>query len=509
MVDYDLIVVGSGAGGLAAGLEVARNRHSVLVLEAAPVFGGCLSSLVAAGYSFDMGLHYLGQLGKGHDFSKALHGLGLSDRVEFIELEPSAIDRYCFPDFELRLCRGKDPFKEQLLQLFPCEEKGINKFFRVYDRVTQATDRFMYVENRPSKVLAWMLKNPFMLKYARVPYQALLDAITPDIRLQTALAAPWFDYMLPPKRASVIYGLGTWRHYLSGAFYPRGGSGALRDAFVGELLAHGAELRCSSRVTSIDRRESTFHVTTEDGAQRTSKAVVSNADPKITLGELVRPGLLPTRLVNKAKGLRPSGSLVCVLAGTDLDLPAHDMTSGNLVHYGQYDINDIYNKIMATEFPEICNCIFINSPSVKDPTANLAPRGRHSLQIMAGANYSSFARWAHLPSRQRGGDYDYYVKELGDEMVATVERYLPQLSQHLDFVKYLTPLSFEGRINLVRGGIYGPELAPDQMGLGRFHDGTCGLEGLYLAGAGAKGGGVYYSLISGIQAGRRAVTVLD
>jgi phytoene dehydrogenase-like protein len=113
-----------------------------------------------------------------------------------------------------------------------------------------------------------------------------------------------------------------------------------------------------------------------------------------------------------------------------------------------------------------------------------------------------------MPPGERGREYEAYVKKLGDEVVTTVEKYIPNLSRHLEFVKYVTPLSFESRVNLVRGGIYGPEQTPDQMGPGRFHDGTCGVEGLFLTGAGTKGGGVYFAMVSGIQAGRKTVSFL-
>ena len=508
MLDFDVIVIGSGAGGMAAGLKIAQSQHSVLVLEAAPNFGGCLSPITEAGYHFDIGVHYVGQLAKGDSFWASLDEIGMADRVEFVELQPDAIDRYSFPDFELHLCKGKDLFKEQLIQLFPKEERGIHKFFKIYDQVMRAADSFVDLEMRPLKMLGWMLRNPSMRKYARVPYQTLLDAVTSDIRLQTALSASWFDYMLPPDRASVFCGLGTWRHYLSGGYYPRGGSVALRDTFVAALQEQGAEMRCSSPVAEIDRRNGKLQVTSVNGERWICKAVVSNADPMITLSELASPRLVPPRVANKARRLRPSGSLFGVLAGTDLDLPTLGVTSGNLVHYGIYDINKIFREAMVSESPDISKCLFINSPSVKDSDGGLSPKGRHSLQLLAGADYSSFERWATMPSRERGQEYEAYVRKLGEQIVTTVERYIPQLSQHLEFVKYITPLSLEARVNLVRGGLYGPEQTPDQMGLGRFHDGTCGIEGLFLAGAGTKGGGVYFAVISGIQAGRKVIASL-
>lgn len=509
MADYDVIVVGSGAGGMAAALKVARAGRSVLLLEAAPAFGGCTNPLQKAGYSFDMGVHYLGQLARGDRAWRGLEELGLAEKVEFIELNPDAIDRYVFPDFELRLCKGKERFKEQLIKLFPKEERGIDKYFQIYDRVTQAVESLLDVEARPLKVFGWMVKNPVMLKYGRATYQALLDEVTSDLRLQTALASCWFDYMPPPETASAAYGLQTWYHYLSGAYYPRGGSGALRDAFIWALEERGAGLRSSCAVTAIERRDGDFVVTSADGQQWRAKAVVSDVNPVVTLGNLVDPKLVPSRVRRKATRLRPSTSSFGLFVGTELDLPSLGMTTGNLVHYGCYDINRIFKETMAAKSPKLSNSILVLSPSIRDPDGVLAPKGHHSLEILVGASYEAFERWAHLPPRERGGDYWAFVKGLGDELISTVEPYVPGLSQNLKFVEYVTPLTFERSIHLVRGGIYGPEMTPDQMALGRFPDGTCGVEGLFLAGAGTKGGNLLLAVASGIQAGRAAVSFIS
>jgi len=101
------------------------------------------------------------------------------------------------------------------------------------------------------------------------------------------------------------------------------------------------------------------------------------------------------------------------------------------------------------------------------------------------------------------------VKGLGDELISTVERYIPQLSQHLRFVEYITPLTFETRLSFVKGGIYGPALTPDQMGPARFPDGTCGVHGLFLAGAGTMGSSVRYCVTSGVRAGRNAASFIN
>ena len=99
MTDYDAIVIGSGAGGLGAALRMSQQGVSVLLLEAAPNFGGYLNPFTRNGYSFDTGLHYLGKLQPGGSFMMLMELLEVDKEVSFIELNPDGFDCFCFPGF--------------------------------------------------------------------------------------------------------------------------------------------------------------------------------------------------------------------------------------------------------------------------------------------------------------------------------------------------------------------------------------------------------------------------
>lgn len=224
MADYDAIVIGSGAGGMSASLKLARCDFSVLLLEAMPAFGGYLNPFRRRNYTFDTGLHDLGELARGDSLSRLLDELGIGEAVRFVELDPEGFDRYVFPDYELRVCKGKQRFIERLISDFPREERGIQRFFEVFDKIMKALAASWSMEGGALKMLGFMLNHPIMVRYSRVPYQRLLDEVTSERRLQAALAAPCGGYGVPPARASVIIAIMVWAHYLKGAYYPYGGA---------------------------------------------------------------------------------------------------------------------------------------------------------------------------------------------------------------------------------------------------------------------------------------------
>jgi len=347
-----------------------------------------------------------------------------------------------------------------------------------------------------------------MMKYSRVPYQKLLNDVTSNKRLQGALAAPCADYGVPPEKASIIIAVMVWAHYLKGAYYPCGGSGSLRDAFVSGLKDHGAEMKKGSRVISVDKTGNEFIITTEEGEKYTARAVISDVDPVVTLGKLVNSELVPTKIKRKVMQLRPSEGMFYAFIGTDLDLPSVGITDANIIHYDDYNINKLYTQRPVSGTPETFPTFFITSPSLKDPEGGHAPEGYHTLQIITGMSYKLFEKWAHLPSMKRGEEYASLKEKIGKRLVASAERYIPTLSQHIDFVEYATPLSNKYWVNAVRGGNYGPEQTFDQVGPGRFTTFTAGIDGLFLAGAGTIGGGVMACVESGIQAASKAETYL-
>lgn len=498
---YDVVVIGSGIGGLTAALTAARRGRGVLVLEAGKQLGGFTNPFERKHYGFDPGVHYLGECGPRQAFRRLLDGLGL-DQVRFRELSPDGFDRLVFPGYEVSTCKGAARYEERLASDFPRERDGLARFFGLLRSFRAATEAFS--GHGVGSQLRALPHLPLFLRYGRATFAELLDDLIGDPLLKAVLAAQGGDYGLPPSRASAMIGLGVLDHYLGGAWFPVGGSRALRDAFVGALTTAGATLERNRPVERIlVRGGRAVGVLCEDGEEIGADAVISNADAAITYRELVGTPHLPGRMRRKVARTRGSVGSICLFIGTDIDLATTSMTDANVWHFSSTDLDAAYAPLERGALPS-SDFFFLSSPSLKDPgSPNKAPPGHHTLELVALAPFEPFSRWAGMKTMRRGEDYERLKADLADRYLAAAERYVPALRQHMKVLEVATPATNQSFVGVPRGAIYGPEHTPQQIGPFRY-SAKSPLDGLFLCGSSVFGAGIVPCASSGRVAGRLA-----
>lgn len=483
---FEVIVIGSGAGGLAAALQTAVRGRSVLVLEAAREIGGLLAPFRRGQYRFDTGLHYLGRCGDDEPLTLALSALGVE--VSFRELSPDGFDRLVFPGYEVTMPRGAERYREILVQDFAHERIGLEKFFALLAGFHEAAkDWGLSGDTFPR----------FFVDHARSTFGELLDGLIKDPLLKAVLSAQGGNYALPPGKASALIGLGILDHYLGGAYFPAGGSGALRDALVRALTARGGVMETRRAVTRIlVRRGRVAGVRCADGTEFEAPVVISNVDAAITYGELLDAADVPPRMREKAARTRPSLGALNLFLG--MPEPPAGMTDANIWHFASVDIDRAYEPVLAGELPRE-DSFFLSAPSLKAPS----PGGRHTLVLSTIVPYEPFASFRGTAPHRRGPEYEALKQQLTDRYLACVERYVPGAGASADVIELSTPLTNESYTGARLGGMYGPDHGPDQVGPFRFRiEGA--IPGLYLAGASTYGAGVVASMMSGVRAGALA-----
>ena len=127
---FDIVVIGSGLGGLECALILAKEGYKVCVLEKNRQFGGNLQTYVREKCIFDTGVHYIGGLEKGQNLYQIFKYLGIMDHLKLKRLDEDCFDIVSFEgDLKVyKYAQGYDKFYENLAQQFPEEKEAIKKY---------------------------------------------------------------------------------------------------------------------------------------------------------------------------------------------------------------------------------------------------------------------------------------------------------------------------------------------------------------------------------------------
>lgn len=502
-MSHDVIVIGSGIGGLTAALTCAKRGRSVLVLEAAKQFGGFINPFARKGYWFDTGIHYIGEMGPGQSLHRQFERLGLLDKVQFRELDPNGFDRYAFPDYEVAMCKGADAYCARLTRDFPHEASGLKRFFSMLDDI-QTVLKLVSKGPKPGQLLRALPKLPTLLRYHKATFSEIVNGCITDPRLRAVLAGPGGDIGLPPGKASGLVMMAVIGHFLGGAYFPIGGTKAVRDAYVACLQEQGAELRRNSPVERIlVENGRAVGVRTRKGEELRADVVISNAPAVPTLQKLVGMETLPGRLRRKVSRAEYSLGSLCAFVGTDLQPQDHGVTEANVWHYPSYDIDALYAPALEGRIGHDLP-FFLTVPTLKDPSNTHAPAGKHTVELITFAPYNQFEPWVGQKSMKREQAYNELKQQLGDRLIERAERYIPGLRDHMVVHEIATPATNVSYVNTPAGSIYGLSHTPGQIGLGRFGTRTP-VQGLFLCGADVLGGGIATCATSGTMAARAAM----
>ena len=409
-MSYDVIVIGSGIGGLTtAGLLARAGGKRVLVLERHTEPGGLTHTFRRDGASWDVGVHYIGQLGPGSQ------GRAYFDYLSGGELEwnrmPDSYDRFVYPGVELRVSSDPLRYERDLVDAFPQEARAIHRYFQDVRRVTRwATLGF--IQGMVPRPAASLLRAAQRLggRRATQTTKAYLDAHFRSPRLKAVLASQWGDYGLPPSRSAFAVHALIVSHYLEGAWFPRGGSARIARTFEKGIEQAGGAVRVGQEVTEILTENGTavgVRVMDHRGAQvreRVYRApvIVSAIGASNTFNRLLPTfGEIGRRTGPARRTLEHLGtgtSAVTVFLRLRDDPRSIGIDGGNiwinrdLDHEGAQRCSDSLLKGNPHD-------VFVSFPSLK------SGESPHTAELISFCDARAFRQWAEQPRENRGPEY--------------------------------------------------------------------------------------------------------
>ncbi len=498
--NYDVIIIGSGAGGLSAAICLAREGKKVLVLEQHDVPGGWCHSFYLNGFRFTPGVHYIGLLDKGESTSKLYEGLGIANDLVFFRMNPNAYEHCLIGDNHFDYPANFDALVERLSEKFPKEKKNIVKYLNRVRDVSRQIQLLPYVTG------FWQhLTIPFrtkdMGKYALFSLKRVINWHLKDPLLKKILNIQFGDHGLSPANASFPLHCAVMDHYFQGGFYPMGGGGAIIKAMTNKIKSFGGEVKTSSSVARIllegDLKKKAVGVELINGEKLFAEIIVSNADPDITYRRLIGTENLSKKLIRKLDRTKYSCTSLMLFLTVDMDVKSAGLDSGNIWIMADGDMDEIYNEMLHpnVESDEAFPGMFISCTTLKDPIS--FDGKHHTIEAITYIDYEVFKAFEN-EDFERSQEYSDFKELMTRKMLNTIEKAIPGIKEHIVHLDMGTPITNEYYINSTAGSVYGTEKSLKHIGPFAFKA-KSEIENLYLCGASIASHGIAGASYSGVQ----------
>ncbi|PWT71041.1 MAG: all-trans-retinol 13,14-reductase [Bacteroidetes bacterium] len=442
MNTYDVVIIGSGIGGLVCGDLLSREGYRICILEKNKQLGGCLQTFVRDRVIFDSGVHYLGSLAKGQVLYQVFKYLGLMDQLSLQQMDSCAFDKILIEGDpkEYDLAQGYDNFKSKLMQDFPGEEVGITTYC---NKIREVCDKFPMYKLRTGG--AYEEKEDVL----GIDTKAFIESVTKNKTLQAVLAGNNILYAGQPDKTPFYIHALILNSFIESSWKCIDGGSQIAKYLAQNIRKQGGHILAHKDVTKLkEENGQVAYAQMRDGSKIQGKAFISDMHPAKTL-EITESSLIRNAYRNRIKQLEnsiSSFSLNIVLKKNSFPYRNH-----NYYYHRKGSVWSMadYNE----ENWPLGYAVFF-------PASSKSERYAEGMTVFTYMKYDEVKAWEKTyntvsKKMNRGETYEMFKIRKAEKLLDQVEEKFPGLRNSVAAYYTSTPLSYRDYIGSDDGSMYG------------------------------------------------------
>lgn len=429
---YDVIVIGSGLGGLECADILARSGRSVLVLEKGSQAGGCMQSYCRRGMWYDTGFHYVGGLDECQSLHAAFRYLGLLD-LPWHRLD-NYFDRVTIDGMTFPYAEGFGEFVRTLADYFPKKRQALHEYADLLRRAGEEQ---------------WLALTPlsggmdFLSSMSNTGAYAYLQEKFGDPMLIDVLSGTSLKMELRKESLPLFTFIHGNSSFIESSWRLKGDGSLIVRTLADGIRAKGGEIICHKEVKElVENSGRIIRAVCVDGSVFEGDIFVSDVHPALTCGWVKRSERMKKVFRNRMNRLENTFGMCTV----SLRIRAGELPYFNYNHY-------VYRK------PGVWTFYMENGPVSGVLISCRVPEDgscfTRQIDLLTPMRWEQCVPWAATTIGRRGDAYLKMKESMADECITLAEKVIPGLREMVEEYYVSTPLTYRDYTSTPEGAAYG------------------------------------------------------
>ncbi len=439
MAKYDVVIAGSGLGGLLSGYILSKEGYSVCILEKQHQIGGCLQTFVRNNCIFDTGMHYIGSMDEGQSLNYLFRYFGLTQKLNLKRLDMKAFDVIDIAGDKYNYSQGFDLFTETMCEYFPREKEGIKQYVTKLKHIGQSLTNILDGKSQPNT--GSMANFEHFYENAK----QFICSVTDNNRLQNVLAALNPLYAGKPE-STPLYLHGIINHSLiESSWRMVNGGSQIADILADGIKAHGGNIITKAEVTAFvsGTDGNISHVLLANGDPVEGKYFISNINPSTTI-DMTNSDLIRTIYKKRIKSIEQTTSIFSLyIVFKEKTFPYINQ------NFYKYNNPNVWGLETYTQVK------WPDGHMLYTPASSASDEFAESMIAITYMKYEEMLPWENTTIGKRGEEYKKFKIQKAELFINQIEKQFPGIRNKIKAYYTSTPLTYRDYTGTPEGSIYG------------------------------------------------------